>query len=72
MLVASGKFAAAIYPGFSPHDMAAVRLIIEEAGSKITDLFGEDQSYDQKIKGAVVSNGLIHDELLTMLRHNLL
>jgi len=67
MLVASGKFAGAIYPGFSPHDMAAVKLIIEEAGGKITDLFGNDQSYDQEIRGAVISNGEIHDELLEVI-----
>jgi fructose-1,6-bisphosphatase/inositol monophosphatase family enzyme len=68
MLVASGKFAGAVYPGFSPHDMAAVRLIIEEAGGKITNLMGEDQRYDQEIKGAVVSNGLIHEKLLSLLK----
>ena len=66
MMVASGKFAAVVFPGNSPHDMAAVRLIIEEAGGRITSLSGEDQRYDQEINGAIVSNGRVHKDLLLM------
>jgi len=64
MLVASGKMSGVIFPGTSPHDMAGVQLIVEEAGGKVTDLYGNKQSYNQPIKGAIVSNGYLHDELL--------
>ncbi len=64
MLVASGKMSGVIFPGISPHDMAGVQLIVEEAGGKVTDLYGNKQFYNQQIKGAIVSNSYLHDELL--------
>ncbi len=52
------------------HDIAAIKLIVEEAGGKVTDLEGNEQRYDRPINGAVMSNGLIHDELLDLVRIN--
>lgn len=65
-LVASGKYEACLFAGSKGKfvDIAAVKVIAEEAGGKVTDLFGNDQRYDEDIKGAIVSNGAIHDELL--------
>lgn len=71
--VASGEFTAAIFPGtINKHfDIAAVKVIVEEAGGKVTDLFGNDQRYDKKINGAVISNGLVHDEIIkTLIKYN--
>jgi len=70
MLVASGKFAGVVFPGNSPHDMAAVKLIVEEAGGKVTNLFGDDQMYNQEIQGAVVSNSAIHDQLVSIINQS--
>ena len=67
MLVATGEFAAAIYPHDKPWDAAAVKVIIEEAGGKVTDLDGNDQRYDGKVNGFVASNGHAHDELVRAL-----
>ncbi len=67
MLVATGEFAAAIYPYDKPWDAAAVKVVIEEAGGKVTDLEGNDQRYDGKVKGFVASNGHVHDELIAAL-----
>ena len=66
MAVADGKFNLAMFPGTKRKncDMAAVKIIVEEAGGKVTDLFGNDQRYDQDINGAVVSNGLVHTEVI--------
>ena len=65
LLVPLGFAAAAVYPYTSPWDMAAIAVIVTEAGGKITDLNGAPQRYDAPIKGAVVSNGCmrIHDHL---------
>jgi fructose-1,6-bisphosphatase/inositol monophosphatase family enzyme len=65
-LVARGKTAGIIFPGNSPWDIAAVKIIVEEAGGKVTDLTGNEQRYDQPIHGAVVSNGVIHDRLVAL------
>lgn len=67
-LVASGQFVGSILGYPTAHDIAAVKVIVEEAGGKVTDLFGNDQRYDQSVKGAIVSNGLVHDELVALVK----
>lgn len=63
-LVAAGELLATIFPNDTVHDAAAIKIIVEEAGGKVTDLFGNDQRYDQQIKGFIASNGLVHDQLV--------
>lgn len=65
-LTASGRIDAHIFPGRSAHDTAALKLIVEEAGGKVTDLRGNEQRYDQKTYGAIVSNGYLHDQLVKL------
>jgi len=67
-MVAAGEFVGQIFAGRTAHDIAAVKLIVEEAGGKVTDLLGRDQRYDRPIYGAVVSNGRIHDDLLELIK----
>lgn len=71
MCVASGEFNLAIFPGTKRKncDIAAVKVIVEEAGGKVTNLFGENQRYDTDIKGAVISNGLVHDEVIKTIKN---
>lgn len=66
MCVADGEFNMAIFPGTKRKncDIAAVKVIVEEAGGKVTDIFGNEQRYDQDINGAIISNGLVHDEVV--------
>ena len=68
MLVATGEFAANIYEYDKPWDGAAVKIIVEEAGGKVTDLKGEEQRYDKEINGFIASNGLIHQKLVDVIR----
>lgn len=68
MLVAGGEFAANVWPGKTPWDIAALKVIVKEAGGKVTDFFGHDQRYDTEIRGSVASNGRIHDELIEMIK----
>ena len=72
--VASGEFSLAIFPGtiHKNCDIAAAKVIVEEAGGKVTDLFGEEQRYDQDIKGAIISNGVVHDEVIEEINNSLL
>ncbi len=64
--VANGEFTVAIFPGTKHKncDIAAVKVIVEEAGGKVTDLFGNEQRYDQDINGAIISNGKVHEEIV--------
>ncbi len=70
MCVASGDFNLAIFPGTKHKncDIAAAKVIVEEAGGKVTDIFGEEQRYDQDINGAVISNGKVHEEVISELK----
>lgn len=66
MAVAEGYFSCNIFPG-TEHgncDIAASYLIVKEAGGKVTDLDGNEQRYDQDIKGAIISNGVSHEDIL--------
>lgn len=69
MLVATGQMAATVFPGAGAHDTASAKLIVEEAGGKVTDVFGNEQRYDQPVKGAIFSNGVIHSQLVVIVRH---
>lgn len=73
MCVASGDFSLAIFPGTVGKncDIAAVKIIVEEAGGKVTDLFGNEQRYDKKINGAIISNGITHEIALKEINKNL-
>lgn len=69
-LVATGQAIGAIYPDIHPWDIAAIALIVTEAGGKVTDLRGHDQRYDQNIYGAIISNGYNHEIILeTIAKH---
>lgn len=67
-LVANGNYLAYVFSGKSPWDIAAVKVIVEEAGGKVTDIFGANQRYDGPIKGAIVSNSLVHEKLVSILK----
>lgn len=67
-LVAEGSLDGRIFVHKGAHDIAAIKLIIEEAGGKVTDLDGNEQRYDRPINGAVMSNGVIHNELLKLVK----
>lgn len=66
MCVASGEFCFSIFPGTEHKncDIAAAKVIVEEAGGKVTDLFGNDQRYDKSINGAIISNNITHESIV--------
>lgn len=64
-LVAEGAVDVAIDAiGVRPYDIAAVRLIVEEAGGRFTDRHGEPtHAHDS----AISTNGVLHDAVVQML-----
>jgi histidinol-phosphatase len=64
MLVAEGAVDVSCEPEVSLWDLAALQIVVEEAGGRFTDLTGEARPD----RGSVVcSNGLLHDEVLAAL-----
>ncbi len=68
-LIARGKITGFPNPRISPHDIAAVHVIIEEAGGKVTDVLGNKLDYSKPFKGAILSNGVVHEELIEALKN---
>lgn len=68
MLVSIGEFAGVIATGKNPWDAAPLKIIVEEAGGKVTNLFGEEQRYDRKINGLIASNRILHKKLLELVK----
>jgi histidinol-phosphatase len=62
MLVAEGAVEAAVDAvGVAPWDVAAVKVIVEEAGGRFSDFSGSDRL---DAGTAVSSNGLLHEDVL--------
>jgi histidinol-phosphatase len=64
MLVAEGAFEIATDPEATLWDLAAPRLIVEEAGGRFTTLGGEPTAGGGS---GVATNGILHDEVLAIL-----
>jgi histidinol-phosphatase len=65
MLVAEGAVEIAIEPAVAAWDMAAVQIIVEEAGGRFTDMRGNTR-YDGG--SALSTNGLVHETVLEFFR----
>jgi fructose-1,6-bisphosphatase/inositol monophosphatase family enzyme len=66
--VATGEFAATVFPGGNAHDNAAIHLLVEEAGGRFTDLFGNAPDYSAPLKGHIAANPALHEKLLALVR----
>jgi histidinol-phosphatase len=64
MLVAEGAVDASCEPELSLWDLAALQVIVTEAGGRFTDLSGVEHTDGGNV---VCSNGLLHDSLLAAL-----
>ncbi len=64
--VADGRFTGYIEHKVNAYDIAAIDVIVTEAGGRVTSLSGERHDYSASLKGVVVSNGHVHDELVNI------
>jgi histidinol-phosphatase len=62
--VARGQAEAMVEVDLKPWDLAAIKIIVEEAGGRFTDFNGVPSIYGGN---AVASNGRVHDEILRLL-----
>ena len=65
VLVAEGAVDASFEPEVSLWDLAALQVVVEEAGGRFTDLSGRSGPAGGSV---VCSNGLLHDEVLAALQ----
>ena len=63
--VAAGRYEAFYETGLKPWDMAAGWLLVEEAGGRVTNIFGDPLRFGDVI---LASNGHVHQELVDLLR----
>jgi myo-inositol-1(or 4)-monophosphatase len=65
-LIGAGQFDGQVFGGPTRHDILFGSLFVSEAGGgRVTDLRGRPLDFSQPLtRGAVLSNGKIHDELL--------
>jgi histidinol-phosphatase len=64
-LVAEGKAELYLEMDLKPWDLAACKIVVEEAGGRFTDFAGRPSIYTGS---ALVSNGRVHDVALALLR----
>lgn len=64
-LVAQGKADIMMDAHNGPWDIAAVKVIVEEAGGKVTNFQGQDWQLTDST--AVATNGLLHDQVIHIL-----
>jgi histidinol-phosphatase len=65
MLVAQGSMDVMVEPEVNLWDLAALKIIVSEAGGKMTSLAGEDRI---DAGNCLTTNGQLHDEVLEALR----
>ncbi len=68
MMVALGNFGATVYPYSNPWDIAAVDVIVREAGGIVTNLDGKNQRYDQSINGAIIAHPDVYGSVKRILQ----
>ena len=65
LLVATGRMDVMVDPAVSAYDVAPMPVVLAEAGGRFTDLAGNDGYAGGS---GVATNGLLHDEVLALLR----
>ncbi len=66
--VAAGRFDGFWEVNLNPWDMATGALLVEEAGGRITDFFGNPSSIYRK--QVLASNGALHDAMVAVLKRS--
>lgn len=65
-MIASGKAEAFVTTVAHPEDVAPGILLVREAGGRVTDLNGGN--IDIHSKSLLVSNGVVHDDILELIK----
>lgn len=66
--VAAGRYEGFWEYNLEPWDVAAGKIIVEEAGGMVTNMDGS--TFNPKTKAILASNGLVHQEMLQIFKQN--
>lgn len=67
VMVAAGRFDAVVTSGKNPWDLAAAGFIAQEAGARVTDIFGKPiERWDRNIAGLRAAKADIYDRVNTI------
>lgn len=69
--VASGYFDGVVYLDDHGRDAAPTAGLVAEAGGKVSDIWGQEIVFGEKVDGMIASNGLIHTELTNCVKQAL-
>lgn len=64
--VAEGRFVGYIEELVNAHDMAAVQVMVTEAGGVVCGLDGQPLDYARPFRGAITSNAVVHEALVSL------
>ncbi len=67
-MVASGVSAFSVFPGNTAHDIAPPSILVSEAGGQVTDIRGNAHNWGNVLEGAIFSNIVVHDQVVSVLR----
>ena len=73
LLVAEGHYVAVIYPhDLGSEGVAAVKLIVEEAGGVVRSSKGIDERMDGKLSNIIICNGIAYKDILEICKASML
>jgi len=69
-MLAEGHHVAVIFPAidYPPHDMAAAKVIVEEAGGIVRNFDGNEDRMDGKINGCILTNKVVYNDVLRIIK----
>lgn len=72
MAIAEGHFNFSILPfiGKFSHDIAALKVIVEEAGGIVRNFYGQEDQMDGDIKGAIICNRKAYNDICGMIKQH--
>jgi myo-inositol-1(or 4)-monophosphatase len=72
MMVAIWEFDWVIFPHITYHDGASLKIIVEEAWWKMTDIYWNEQRYDRDINWYIATNWKTHNQLVKIVSDNII
>lgn len=63
---------AVVFPHTTSHDGASLKILVEEAWWKMTNINWKEQKYDWDINGYIATNWKIHDELIKIINRKII
>jgi myo-inositol-1(or 4)-monophosphatase len=72
LLVGCGQYGGQVFGGITRHDIVVGDLFVREAGGRATDVFGHKLTYRTPPAGAILSNGVLHEQLVSLVKPHIL